>query len=333
MFGNKFATIFWPMLLIGVGALWLLANLEIIDGRVLRTFLNLWPLLLIALGLNLLLKPVYPNLGMWIALGTLALAFAIALLAPGLGLRMGPELKEAHFEEPLGEADSAQVTLDLSIGTSTVTAGAPGGALIEADVTFYNDASLDIDGGNHKTVDLNIDNEGVNSMPFSIFGDFMGADPQADVRLSPDIPINLVINGAVGQIELDLSGLQLSSLVVRGGVGDVELVLPGQSEEYTVKLDGGVGRMRIEVQDGANVRLDISGGVGDFSIDVPSDAAVRLDGEADVGSIRVPSFMNVITERQRTVGRSGIWESDGYAGAEARIEIEFRGGVGSLTLR
>jgi hypothetical protein len=331
--GNKFSTVFWPLLMIILGGLWLLANLELIDPQVLRSFVNLWPLLLIAVGIQLLLRSSYPPLGPWIALGVLVLAIAIAVAAPGLGWNMSPELKEVHYSEPLDEAESAQITLDLSIGTSTISAGERGGALIEADISYYKSTALDIEGEGHKTAKLTIDNEGVNVMPFSFLGDFIGLEPQSEVRLTPDIPINLVINEVVGEVDIDLSGLQLTSLVVRGGVGDMRIVLPGQSEPYTAKIDGGVGRVRVEVQEGANVQLDISGGVGDFSIDLPQDAPVRLDGDADVGNIKVPSFMNLVTERERSVGRSGIWESGAYSTAEARIDIEFNGGVGSLTLR
>ena len=47
-------SIFWPMILIGLGVVWLLANFDIIPPVNWWTLLNLWPLVLVALGLQIM---------------------------------------------------------------------------------------------------------------------------------------------------------------------------------------------------------------------------------------------------------------------------------------
>ena len=54
---------FWPIFLIGVGVVLLLSNLNIIESVNFFFLLQLWPVLLIALGLQILFGRSYPWVG------------------------------------------------------------------------------------------------------------------------------------------------------------------------------------------------------------------------------------------------------------------------------
>ena len=49
-----YRSLFWPIILIGVGLIWLLGNFGIISGANLAVLFRLWPLALIVIGLDLL---------------------------------------------------------------------------------------------------------------------------------------------------------------------------------------------------------------------------------------------------------------------------------------
>ena len=330
---RRFTNIFWPLLLISVGIIWLLSNLELLPRFSINAFFSLWPLILVAVGLNLLFAARFPWLRPWIAVGTLALAVALVILSPNLGIPLTPELKEAHFSEPVGDATSARVVLDISIGVTEVRSLSGGGNLFEADITYLDRAEFDVSGSEEKTIHLDIHNE-TNTVGFFNFGDFFdGQGLRNDIGLSADIPLELVVNAGVGEADLDLSGLTLKSVRVNGGVGNFKITLPSQEELYTVDINGGVGRVTITIQEGANVSLDLTGGVGEFTIDVPTGAPLHLNAETDIGSIRVPSFLDSISVTSKTVGEAGMWESPAYSDSSVRIDIKFRGGVGSLRVR
>lgn len=53
-----------PILLIGAGLLFLLSNFGVIDANIWRSLLNLWPLLLIAAGLDIHKPPTMTPLNM-----------------------------------------------------------------------------------------------------------------------------------------------------------------------------------------------------------------------------------------------------------------------------
>lgn len=81
--------IFWPLALIAFGVLWLLSNFGVISGANLWALLRFWPVLLIALGLDLILRQRWPVVGNLIALLTVALAVVVVIFAPQLGLASG----------------------------------------------------------------------------------------------------------------------------------------------------------------------------------------------------------------------------------------------------
>ncbi len=80
---------FGPLLLIGIGTLWLLGTFGVISVGNLWVLLRLWPLLLIAAGLDLLFGRLHPLISALISLVTVGLAVAAVLFAPQLGLAPG----------------------------------------------------------------------------------------------------------------------------------------------------------------------------------------------------------------------------------------------------
>jgi hypothetical protein len=153
------------------------------------------------------------------------------------------------------------------------------------------------------------------------------------IGISPEIPIVLEFSSGVGEIRLDLSGLQVAGVNLNGGVGQTELILPAMENAYSVTIRGGVGELRVEIAEGAEVELNVDGGVGEIVIDVPDDAGVAVQADLGVGNIDVPGDYELTSGGSQMIGSSGIWESPAYDDPARRIEIEFAGGVGNLQIR
>jgi hypothetical protein len=325
----RYRSIFWPILLIGVGVTWLLVNLGIISDVDWRILWRFWPLILIAIGLDILFARRTPILGAILGLGTVALAILLLALAPSLGLTTSTEIFTDRFTEPVGVATSAEVEIDLSVGPITIDALSDSSQLVDAEITHIGKIIFESRGEEKKTVRL----EQEKGLEFNMLYS-PEEELEWDIGLSPDIPLFIELRGGVGEVQLDLSKLQLTGLDVDLDVGEMDLTLPETGEVYTVKVNGGVGEVRITIPEGANVRLDLDGDVGDFIIEVPEGAAIRLDAETDVGDIRVPSSLRKVSgEKDDFIGESGVWETSGYSGSDRQITIEFKGGVGDLTIR
>jgi len=104
--------LFWPIILIGVGSILLLTNLGVITGNPWTIIFQLWPVLLIALGLEILLGGSTGWRAVMSALLGLALVGGVlwVLIAqPAIpGLNFGSSnLQTANVSHPLDGAESA----------------------------------------------------------------------------------------------------------------------------------------------------------------------------------------------------------------------------------
>ena len=327
---NHQRSLFWPILLIGIGVVWLLGNFGLLPDFNFRLLLSLWPLILIVAGLNILIGRRSPLLSALVALAAVGFAITYVLFAPALGLYRSPELSQTSLEEPIGETQTLSVDIASSIGRTTLTELNDSNNLIEADLTYIGDLVFEVQGTEQKTIRLDVRNDNFDSSLFNFFDE---NELVWDLGLTPQVPLALTFSAGVGEVHLDLSEIMLTGLTVDGGVGAFEIVLPAAEDFYRVSISGGVGDFRVTIADGADLALDLDGGVGAFLVDVPDDAAVSLDGDTGVGDINVPSFMEQVRLDDRTVGESGRWQSAGYDRADRQIEITYNGGVGGIRVR
>jgi hypothetical protein len=123
-----------------------------------------------------------------------------------------------------------------------------------------------------------------------------------ELRLTQNVPLNLMISTGVGEATLDLERLQLTALDVDTGVGETTITLPGQ---------GGF-------------RAEIDGGIGQVTILIPASLGVRIEANAGIGSVDVEGDF---TQNDK------VYTSANYDRAEDKAEVKVSGGVGSITIR
>ncbi|MGD8864542.1 MAG: LiaF-related protein [Anaerolineales bacterium] len=329
---DRYRSIFWPVLLVGFGVIWLMINLGFLPGWSWASLWRLWPLFLIAIGLDLLIARRSAIIGAIVALATLGLIVVVILAGGLLGYsRSSVEVVTEQFSETIGVAESAEIELDLSVGPTTVYALTDKDTLFDAEVTHIGEMDFSVSGTQQKTIRL--DEKQVN-VEFNWLDLVDRDDLEWDIGVTSLIPVSLQIDGGVGGAELDLTDLILESLTVNVGVGDLTLSLPQSEDTYEVRIDGGVGETEVKIARGADVTLTINGSVGDVRVEVPSNAEVRVDASVGVGNIRLPSnYDRVSGSDGNIVGESGIWETSGYQDADQQIVINFDGGVGDFIVR
>jgi hypothetical protein len=221
--------------------------------------------------------------------------------------------------------------LNFSVGPALIEALEGSNDLFRAEVTHLGEVEFNSSGTSRKTIQLDTRELSFNSSWFDFIDE---RELKWDVAISPEIPVELDINGGVGEARLDLSELELTGLDIDVGVGKVSIYLPATSEGYNAKIAGSVGETYIDISEGADVHLDIDGGVGEVTIKLPDDAAVRLDASIGVGRVQVPSYFRQVSGGDSDfVGEDGVWETAGFDSADRQIIINFDGGVGGLILR
>jgi hypothetical protein len=328
-------SLFWPIVLISIGVVWLLGNLGVISSANISVLFRLWPLILIIVGVELLIGRNSPSMSGIIGVGAVLLIIALMLVGPSLGWASDAEVKTATFSEPVGDASSARIELNLGIADTTVTPLNDSASLLTADVTYIGEIEFVTDGETNRFVSLSQSNEAKDGI-FNFFGGGwlnLGDDLRWNIGLSPDVPVKLNINGGIGAANLDLTELQIADLSIHSGVGEINVNFPAAVEEFSAVIEGGVGTNHLTIPAGPDVNLNVNGGVGESTIRIPEGAGVRVEAESGVGGVNVPgSFVRLSGDEDDFLGENGIWQTGSFAEADQQIVIIYQGGVGSLTI-
>ena len=286
-----------PLILIVAGILVLAANLGWLAWGSLWNVLDLWPVLLIAIGADLLTGGRFRWIIVVLTIVVLALAMTGRVPWLGTGSMSGPaEVHEVSI--PLEDADRADIRLRVGVSELEVSAGDDD--LIEGTVrtgpneTFTQEVDRQ---GDTAVVVLASEQRGIGNIRGNIGRGW-------NLELAEDVPMDLAVSTGVGRSQLDLRELIVTDLRVDAGVGEVTATLPEPREgSYSASFDTGVGATTVRVPDDVPVRIAIDRGLG---------AVTARGGFESLGG--------------------DVYESPGYDDADERITITIDGGVGAITI-
>ncbi len=330
---RPYRSLFWPILILGIGVVWLLANLGYIAPISWSLLLRLWPVLLIVAGIDLLIGRSSQVIGALI--GLLTVAFIVYVLVAGGSLAVGAfangsaTLVTDHFVEPIGNANSANVYLDLgSVSSSVYALNTSSSELFDATIDHYGQVRFTATGDTAKT--LRLTRDAVNSSFFDTFGP---QPRQWQIGMSAKVPTELAVNSGSGSVHLDLTPFQLRSLNLDSGSGSVNLTLANAQQPYRANVNGGSGSLDISAPCAAGIELHLDGGSGSQNIEVANNCPLRVEvNDSGSGSINLPHNLT------RTQGQGnqdlGVWETSGYSASAPHVLIVVDGhGSGSLNVR
>ena len=312
-------SLFWPLLLIVAGVIWLLGNAGIISSANLAALLRMWPLILIAIGLDLLVTRERPQLRLLLGLGTAALLIAIALFGPALGLASGANVETHSYSEPLDNAQRAQIQVDAASASVQVSRGTSSTQLVVANIR--DDGIINFNAEGDTTKSISLDKRGSGAF---LFDTGLG-NRYWNLSLTDSIPLVLDFNLASGSAQLNLSGLKLDQVNIDSGSGSVDLQLPDSETGYELHSSHASGSWSVSLADRASLEWVIASlGSGSLSVDLPSQLGVHLEVQSSgSGSLGLPSNWKQLNGDEK----SGVWESSNFAGADyhANITIQSRG--------
>ena len=295
---KKSVSILGPVILIALGTILLLNTLGVLDWDVWWDILRLWPLLLIAIGLDLLIGRRSIWGGLVVALLVLGVLAGVVWQSQSEAAPSG--MASQPIEQPLGGATQAEVSLAPAIGELRLEALREAANLVEG--TVYLDKGEKIEEnlavqGNRAAYTLKS-----GQVPWVPFTGHTG-QRLWDLGLSPGVPLTLKVNSGVGANNLDLSGLTLDELSVSTGVGRTVVTLPAE---------GGFS-------------ANISQGIGELVVVVPEGLGVRIKANTALAARDMPDDFVSAGEN--------VYTSPGYATAEQRVDLEAGIAIGKLTVR
>jgi hypothetical protein len=295
--GRRGGSLVFPIILIVLGVLFLLSNLNITSGIDWGTIWKLWPILLIAIGLEVIL-------GRRVSFGAVLLIVLIVIIGGAalwwsVVVGTGDRTTE-YFTWPMDGVERAEVELRAGVG--------------ELQLVGYDDmadllvADLDLAPGAKVSHDLELQGDVAQGWIdsdrdfFSLPPVIGGKSSQWDLRLNTRLQWEMNVNSGIGDVRLDLSDLKVSDLELNSGIGAVRLTLPRRG----------------------TVRARVDGGVGDLSITIPEGVQARIRVDRGLSSL------NIDNRFQR---QGDYYETAGISGAESFIDLEIDMGIGSITIR
>lgn len=169
------------------------------------------------------------------------------------------------------------------------------------------------------------------------------------LAFNESIPLDLKINTGVGDAQLGLSGLKVSSLSFESGVGGAKMSVyePNEVPCDFVTLKSGVGGFEATGLGNLNFRrFEFEGGVGGADLDFTGDWKQNADVQIKVGvggvNVRLPKEIGVRVESSKSflsglhlenfVQRDDYHYSENYDSAPIRISVQVEAGIGGLRI-
>jgi hypothetical protein len=228
---------------------------------------------------------------------TAVLAGACGTQGSGGTQQVGKMQHDSKSVDPKN-AQSASVKLEMGAGELNVTGGAD--QLMEGEFSYnVSDwkpkVSYDVSDEKGELVVKQRSTEGGG-----LSGD---ARNEWDIRLSDEVPTDLVVQMGAGESDLDLDSLTLTGLDLQMGAGKTTVDLTG---DYAQDFDA-----------------SIEGGVGEATVLLPSEVGVKAKAEGGLGKINAKGL--------KKVGDSYV--NDAYGESDTNLSVDVKGGVGEINLK
>jgi hypothetical protein len=285
-----------PFILIGLGIVLLLQQLNVIQWSLWEVAFRLWPLIIIAVGADILIARRS-------FLGAVAsLLVVLALLGGGIYLMgtgwsaKGDKLTTEEISYDLGDAAAGDINLSMDAGKMDI-AGLMEDSKKVVEGTIRQSPSEEIT-ASHNSSGSRVSVVIQSNWPrTSIFR--TGEGYTWDLGFSRRIPLDIDLSLGVGEIVADLTKLQVTSVNVRIGAGQLVLYL--------------------QLPEGSDMKVNVSIGAGSAEIHLQGNAEVKVVCTTGVGNCALPNS-------------SGFWgqtyTSTNYSTSKHNTEIEVSVGVG-----
>jgi hypothetical protein len=257
---RRYRSYFWPAVLILIGVVAFLVNSGVISTDRLSLLFDLWPVILIVIGLELLARRAVPGQN-----GDVA-AVLIVLLAVGgaiayIALAPNPTTSgKVDSHAPLGNLDHASLEIDAGAANITVTGtSALEGDLYHATISYSGpkpEISLDRSNGS-----LTI------SQGNSEFGVFQTRRFTMDLQINSSVPWTISSNGGASTETFNLAAVPLKSMDINTGASRENITLGAPSGVVPITLNGGALTVNLHRLAGTGASVSVSGGAVSLTFD------------------------------------------------------------------
>lgn len=248
-----------PFILVGIGLLFLLNNLGLLQINFWRLASTLWPVVLIGIGLDMLIGR-RSTAGSLFALLLTAIFLVGGVFYSGVQTGSAPRGETQEIRYVPGDVSQADIRISTSIGRLELGTMAERGVLVAGSVRLA--------GGEELKEEARVeDGTGIYRLSSGGVGvvGVSGNETVWDLHINGEIPTALHVDTGAGEAELALQRMRLTDLDVDLGIGATTITLP-RSGPFSGTISGGIGKLVIRVPDSLAVRLYVDTGIGQVQV-------------------------------------------------------------------
>lgn len=250
--GWNAGSIFWGLLLVLVGGLFLVNNLDIADVNF-ASLWQLWPLLIVAVGLSII--PIKGKLGTVLtAIFTVAALTLVTLTALGY-VNPQADNKTVTRNAVIKTAEVEKLRLNIGGGAGTININSADTDEVKAKLQssfakLHNESSVK---GDTQNIEISMDGQG-HWLPGSYKNDLTVTIPES-------LPVELIMDAGAISIEGDLSKLELTRLDIDSGASSIDLKLGSLATVNRVSIDVGMSSVQLSLPKNIGTQVEIDSGL------------------------------------------------------------------------
>ena len=307
----------WGLIFILVGAVPLAVNAGLVDRDLVGHWPELWPLLIIALGLSLLLTRTPAAWAGSIAVALVVGIMGGGLVATGIGeignIGCGGGAAQAFNTQGGALADGGGMDVEFDCGSLTVGT-APGGS--------WTLSGRDGDG---RAPRVETQANGVSIKSFNQPGAFLRRGKvEWTLTLPQDPTLNFGVTLNAGSGTIDLSQAKIASFngTVNAGSLDAKLGAAAASNAVNMTVNAGSATVASGATSGT---FNLSLNAGSLAVCVPQGSPIRVQWSGTIASHNFGSLGLVRTDDH-------TWTTPGFSSGQAHIELDVSANAGSFDL-
>ncbi len=325
------------LLLVAFGVVLLLDATGLAGARIWLELIELWPVLLILVGVAALLgrRPlICSGVAALILAATISLAFfdmpdrwasrdwdAPYLRQVGMG-------EAASYSTPIGMTETLQLNMEMGGGRVALASVARGDESPNNMLSAYFDddrASVRHErSGSHTRIDFSMDTASF-ALCVGIWGSCEAVD--WEVVVSSQVALGIDIDAGAADIDLDLRDLDVDRVDIGAGASDIRIQLPENAGRTQVVISAGASNIEIAVPRGVAARIVTESALSSTRIDsarFPRTGGVHQSARYDSARNSGYEFPARLPQR--------VHQSARYDSARNRVDVHIRGGAVDLTV-
>jgi hypothetical protein len=292
---NRYRSFFWPAVLILAGLIALLVNTGAISGDRLALLFDLWPVILIVIGLELIARRSLRGTTSDVAAALIVLVAVVGAVGYVVASPNPAGTHTSDASGALGSVDKASLEIDAGAATVTISGSADLGSELYRAHFDYSGPSPEVtfDAGSG-AVRISQPNRG-----------FFGSGKfTMTLQLNPSVPWGITVNTGASNNTISVANVRVSRLALNTGASREEITLGTPSGIVPLTIDGGALTVRLHASSQTQASIAVSGGAVNLSV---PGRQIHAFGDA-------------------------TYQTPGFSGAADAYKVEINGGACNVSL-